>query len=102
MIDVDAIVPDAEGVQSVALGGQVLLFCGYARVSHEEFISSTCDDAGRGPPVKYLATARNRVVLQTSPPHPKSTRSICSGAGGIFQGSVAWARRARQARIVMG
>ena len=37
MIDVAAVVPDAEGVQSVALGGQVLLFCGY-RESHEEFL----------------------------------------------------------------
>jgi hypothetical protein len=36
VVDVDAIVTDAEGVQAVALGGEILLLC--SCVSHQEFI----------------------------------------------------------------
>jgi hypothetical protein len=35
VVDVDAIVTDPKRMQPVALGGEILLFCGYACVPHE-------------------------------------------------------------------
>jgi len=35
VIDVDAVITDAERMQSVALSGEVLLLCGYAGVAHQ-------------------------------------------------------------------
>jgi hypothetical protein len=40
VVDVDAIITDAERVQAVALGGEILLPCRYACVTHQEFIRS--------------------------------------------------------------